>query len=366
MDDYPNVISNLLVLLIFPAGYLSMPRLKNRRNRVFVGLVTLQILIQPFGFAVGWTDTHASAWAIPARTAYAALSLIGPYAFFLFTEEVLRLKPEDAPWRRLSPVALIASEIVTLAVTLTDRTGRAYVCLNLFAALCSGASLCLVVRYRARLERYELVAAAGGHLLLIAGNLVHIVFPSHLLVSTANLMAVIKLFLAFENPHLYMANRGNMFNIRAFRDVMSERVRDRSYRILAFALRDYVDMRGIYGGAQMDSGVSMIGRFLVDTYPEYQTFYLRSGRFVALGPETMDWDQVQREIYDRFQAPWIADDAELDLSVMFIQVEPATGLDSVDRILNYIFMAFENAEDTLPNHCGLLDADSIRKIDRQV
>ena len=366
MDDYPSVISNLLVLLIFPVGYLSMPRLQNRRNRVFVGLMTLQILIQPFDFAVGWTDAHASAWAIAARTAYAALSLISAYCFFLFTEEVLRLKPQDAPWRRLSPVALIVSEIVTLAVTLTDRSGRAYVCLSLFAVSCSGASLYLVFRYRARLERYELVSTAGGHLLLIAGNLVHIVFPSHLVVSTANLMAVIKLFLAFENPHLYMANRGNAFNIRAFRDVMSERVRDHSYRILAFALRDYVDMRGMYGGAQMDSGVSMIGRFLVDTYPEYQAFYLRSGRFVVLGPETMDWDQVQREIYDRFQAPWIADDAELDLSVMFIQVEPATGLDSVDRILNYVFLAFENAGETLPNHCGLLDADSIRKIDRQV
>ena len=87
---------------------------------------------------------------------------------------------------------------------------------------------------------------------------------------------------------------------------------------------------------------------------------------MILGPESMDWNQMQQEIYDRFQAPWIAADAELDLNALFIQVEPATGLDSVDHILNYMLLAFENAEETLSRPDGLIDADSIRKIDRQI
>ena len=366
MSDYPGVIANLLILLIFPIGYLSMPRLKNRQNRIFVGLLALQIAVIPFDFAVGWTEAHPSVLAFPARMGYSLLSLLCAYWFFLFTAEVLRLKPGEAPWRRFSPLVLIASEVATLTAAALGRATLMYGFLSLFAALYSAASLFLVFRFRERLSLYECVSAAGSHILLIAGNLLHIVFPSHMVVSTVNLMACIKCYLAFENPHLYMANRGNSFNMRAFRDVMGEQIRKNSYRILAFALRDYIEMRGIYGGAQMDKGVAMIGRFLVQTYPEYQVFYLRSGRFVILGPETMDWEQVQREIYDRFQAPWIADDAELDLGAAFIQVEPATGLDSVDRILNYIFLAFENFGETLPNAHGLIDAESIRRIDRQV
>ncbi|MBQ6987413.1 MAG: EAL domain-containing protein [Oscillibacter sp.] len=366
MSDYPGVIANLLILLIFPVGYLSMPRLKNRQNRVFVGLLTLQIAAIPFNFAVGLAETHLSAWAFLPRVGYSLLSLLCTYWFFLFTVEVLRLKPEEAPWRRFSPLVLIASEVLTLTAAATGRAALMYALLSLFAVLYSAASLFLIFQFRERLSRYECISAAGSHLLLLAGNFLHIVFPSYMIVSTVNLMACIKFYLAFENPHLYMANRGNSFNMRAFRDVMGERIRKNSYRILAFALRDYIEMRGIYGGAQMDCGVSMIGRFLVKTYPEYQVFYLRSGRFVILGPETMDWEQVQREIYDRFQAPWIADDAELDLGVAFIEVEPATGLDSVDRILNYIFLAFENFGETLSNSRGLIDAESIRRIDRQV
>lgn len=357
MSDYPYVVANLFVLLIFPLGYLSMPRLKNRQNRLFVCLLIFQILIPPLDFAAGWALENAATWATPARIAYSVLTLLGSYGFFLFTTNILRLKPEDASWRRFSPLVLFLSA----ALTLTGRVECTY-----FAACCSGVSLYLLFRFRDRLSRYEYVSAAASHVVLLAGNVVHIFFPSHLLVSTANLMAVISFFLAFENPHLYMSNRGNAFNMRAFREVMEERARKNSYRILALALRDYVDMRGIYGGAQMDSGVSMIARFLVQTYPEYQVFYLRSGRFVILGPETMDWDQVQREIYDRFQAPWVAADAELDLNVLFIQVEPATGLGGVDHILNYLFLAFENAGETLSSSDGLLETDSIRRIDRQI
>jgi len=135
---------------------------------------------------------------------------------------------------------------------------------------------------------------------------------------------------------------------------------------LAFALQDYIDMRGIYGGAQMDSGVSMIGRFLVLTYPEYQAFYLRSGRFVLLGSEHMDFEQVRTELHERFQSPWVADGAELDLGIAFVQVEPETGLDSVDRILNYLFLAFDKVEETLSQPDGLIEPESIQEMDKQV
>ena len=366
MSDYPYVLANLFVLLIFPLGYLSMPRLKNRQNRIFVHLLIFQILVPPLDFAAGWAEAHTATWAIPALLAYSAMTLLGACWFFLFTADILRLKAGDTLWLRFSPAALIVSEAVTLCAVGFGRVEVLSPLLRLFVAFYSVVSLSLIFRFRDRLSRYECASAAGSHILLLAGNLVHIFFPSHLLVSTANLMAVITFFLAFENPHLYMSNRGNSFNMRAFREAMEERVRKHSYRILAFALRDYIDMRGIYGGAQMDSGVSMIGQFLVRTYPEYQVFYLRNGRFVILGSETMDWNQMQQEIYDRFQAPWVAADAELDLGVRFIQVEPATGLESVDHIVNYILLAFENAEETLSRPDGLIEADSIQKIDRQI
>lgn len=379
MWDYPYVLPDLLAGLIFLACYLYMPHLINRRNRTFLRLFVLLTAALAFDIVGGWMCDHT-----PFRTAAVAVHWIYcsffpliAYFFLIFVMDVLRLTPEEAPHMTTAArVAVIAAEILTFSSVLTGsasggegdvvRHGVMHAALNACFILEAALLLRLIRKYSGRLNRYEYLSAEASQILLLCGNIAHIILPSHVVIGTTCIMATIILYLAFENPNLYMANRGNAFNIRAFREVLDEKINQKSYRILAFALRDYIDMRGIYGGMQMDLGVSLIGEFLVRTYTEYQVFYLRSGRFVVLGPGNMDWEELRAEIRERFQAPWTADNAELDLNVTFVQVEPETGLDSVDKILNYLFLAFNNADSTLSQPDGLIEADSIRLIDRQV
>lgn len=366
MWDYPYVLPNLLVSLIFLACYLSMPHLHNRRNRTFLQLFVLLTAAMSVDIVGGWVREHAPSQAFPLvlDLAYRAFFPAVAYAFLMFTADVLRLKPEDAP--RLAFVAravLIAVEALTLSGAV--RNGPLRFLINLCFILEAALSLRLIRKFSGRLSRYEYFSAEASQILLLCGNIAHMFVPSHVLIGTTCLMATIILYLAFENPNLYMANRGNAFNIRAFRETLDEKISRKSYRILAFALRDYIDMRGIYGGMQMDLGVSLIGEFLVRTYPEYQVFYLRSGRFAVLGPGDMDWDELRAEIRERFQTPWTADDAELDLNVTFVQVDPETGPESADKIVNYLFLAF-NTDSTLSQPGGLIDPESVRLIDRQV
>ena len=378
MWDYPCMISNLLVLSIFFASFLAMPRLRNRRNRVFLQLLILLGAASLLSIVGSYAHEKTSWRVLPflLHLAYSATLPVCAYAYLQFVAGVMRVQPSEAPrWVRASQAAAILAEAVTLSSVVTGavvRPGGATLHGPLYPviALCfigeALISLRMIRRFSGRLNRYELLSASGSQIALLVGSLLQIVFPSHIIMSTACLLSVTALFLAFENPNLYLAHRGNAFNVRALREALDERVREKSYRLLAFALRDYIDMRGIYGGEQMDKGVSLIGEFLVLTYPEYQAFYLRSGRFALLGSESMDWDRVRAEVRERFQAPWVADNAELDLGVRFVQVEPETGLDSVDKILNYLFLAFDNAGETLSQSDDLMDPDSIRAIDRQV
>ena len=360
MRDSLYIISNLLLLLIFIGCYLSMPHLDNRQNRFFLALLVSQSALFLMGIVSGWVPAPLS---FVLRLAYFALFPVVAYSYGTFNAQILHLEP-DKVQRRVYWAAFAAAEIVTLAGAVgTVRTG-------IFPALCLIAqavlSIWLLRKFSARLNHYEYVSAMGSQFLLFAGGVLYFFLPSDFIVTSSFLAATVVFYLAFENPNLYVANRGGAFNMRAFRNVMDERIAKKSYRLLAFALQDYIDMRGIYGGAQMDSGVSMIGRFLVLTYPEYQAFYLRSGRFVLLGSEHMDFEQVRTELHERFQSPWVADGAELDLGIAFVQVEPETGLDSVDRILNYLFLAFDKVEETLSQPDGLIEPESIQEMDRQV
>ncbi|MBR0280999.1 MAG: EAL domain-containing protein [Oscillibacter sp.] len=381
MRDYPYLLCLLLILWIFMACYLGLPHLKNRQNRIFLtmltiyaGVLTLELIAHPIGMRV---FPFPQRWIAVLNIAYRALFLPGMYCNFLFITNILRLNAERAPWKaRFLRGLFVVAETLTLSSFLNgivvhvrpdgSYKGPLYGVLAFCGLFYLILSLVMLTTCSSRLSAYERVSAWASQILLLCGLMIHIFFPVDMILSTAYLMSIIILYLAFQNPNLYMANRGNAFNVRAFRSVMDERLEKNSYRILAFALRDYIDMRGIYGGPQMDSGVSLIGNFLVKTYPEHQVFYLRSGRFVLLGPESMDCEQIRHELHERFQAPWVADDAELDLSIAIVQLEPDSGPDTVDRILNYLFLAFDNADEILSRPDGLMDADSIRLIDRQV
>lgn len=370
------LISNLLVLGIFLAYYFAMPRLKNHQNRMFLALLVLQSLILLFGLFFAGGASYPAAWRSLLYTAYIACFLGRPYCCFLFTADVLHLKKEDAPrlvrlarWVWIAKEALALSSPFTGAVFRVDGQGVSPGPLSFIVHLSflyTVLSILLMARYSRRLTVADRFGMWGCQTVLLIGNLFYFALPSDELASTICLMATIILYLSFENPNLLLANRGNAFNMRAFREMMEETIGKKPYRILSFALRDYIDMRAIYGGGQLDQGVALISQFLVKTYPECQVFYLRSGRFVILGSENMDWDQMRQNLNARFQAPWIADDAELDLSIAFVQVDERAGLDHVDRILNYLFLAFENARETLAQRDGLIDDANMREIGRQV
>lgn len=382
MRDYLYLLPNLLVLLIFIGHYFSMPHLRNRRNGIFLQLLTLQTLVPTLDFISG--GANADAITVPDNALfllnllYCVLLIARAYWQFEFAIDILRLKASDAPIRTwLCRSAFLVGEAVALSNPLTGAIFRIVDGrflkgpLNFVPSAClffySVVSLVLLTAFSSdRLSRYERISAFCAQGSLLLGNLIYCFLPSHVVISAASLISIIILYLTFENPNLYIANRGNAFNMRAFREMLDEMIAKKNYRVLAFGLRDYIDMRGIYGGHQMDSGVSLIGAFLVKTFPEYQAFYLRSGRFALLGTLDMDWDQIREEIYRRFQAPWIADETELDLNIAFVKIEPGNGPDDVGGILNRVFLAFDNVENEIIHRDGLIDPKSLAEIDRQV
>ncbi len=127
MWDYPYVLPDLLVALIFLACYLAMPRLQNRRDRTFLRLFALLIACLTFDIVGGWICAHTPflTAALALHWIYCAFFPLIAYAFLRFTIDILSLTPEEAPhmvgWAR---GAVIAVEILTLAGVLMGTTVR--------------------------------------------------------------------------------------------------------------------------------------------------------------------------------------------------------------------------------------------------
>ena len=286
--------------------------------------------------------------------AFFVLFLARIFWFYLFILDILE-NPGKLPdsVRRFSPIVFVLSELTALASPFThavfsfDAAGYhrgacynvLYVCFFFYLL---AALLLLLSRYR------RLPAMWGRSLLavifiLIIGNILRMLLPQLLVMNTFCLMAILVIYLSFENPDLFLSDRGSAFNSRAFKIVLTE-WEQRNYRLLAFVIRHYREARGIYGGTQMDATIGQINNYLTTSNPDCLVFYLRNGAFAIIDSESMDSKDVCSRIARRFQKPWGANGAEILLKPSFVEADLEKKTETADRVVSTLLLALENAE----------------------
>lgn len=374
---FPSLLA-LAVLLLF---YFLRPRLSNRLNKAFLILVITDIATILLDIAASKADDHYQSFSIPLLSllnllyfvAYIARSL----AFFRLAIVLLKLDhPGYSGKKYLMYLVFLASEAIVLSSPLTgavytvDGTGYhrgplyAVLTVNSFFFLVMG--IILLVRFRRRIRRSTLISALAYHAILIAGSTARILFPQYLIMNVFCLLAILVIFLSFENPDLYITDRGPAFNTRAFTDWLDDPMHRKDKRILGFAIRNYNDERSMYGGTQMDQGLNLIIMYLVKQFPQFLLFYLRGGNFALAGADSADWEEIRRAISERFRSPWQAEGADLYLSVTYVEISLSGQTDPADRIINTLIYALDEAGESRDVEQTLMTEETLEEINRQI
>jgi len=375
------VFPSLLVLAVLLVFYFLRPRLPNRLNKAFLMLVIADIATILTDLLATKADEQYQSLPIPLVsflnllyfTAFIARSL----AFFRLTIVLLKLDhPGYSGPKYLMYLVFLISELIVLSSPLTgavysvDSTGYhrgplyAVLAVSSFFFLIMG--IILLVRYRKRIRRSTLVSALAYHAILIAGNAARILFPQYLIMNVFCLLAILVIFLAFENPDLYITDRGPAFNTRAFTDWLDDPLHRKGKRILGFAIRNYNDERSMYGGTQMDQGLNLIIMYLVRQFPQFLLFYLRGGNFALAGAEGADWEEVRRVISERFRSPWQAEGADLYLSATYVEIGLSGRTETSDRIVNTLIYALDEAGESRDVEQTLMTEEALEEIQRQI
>ena len=356
---YDYIVPSFLVLLIFQFYYLARPRLPIRINHTFQQIVIVNCLVILVDVLASEADMHyrdhsvGSLYAV--NMAFFVLFLLRIYFFFLFTVHALQLNRRFPAFPDYLPdIVFVVSELIAFSslwlgsVFRIDEDGYhkgpAYNVLYVCFFCCIAVSVLAAVKYRSRLrERLQYVSILLYNAFLLAGNIFRILFPNYLLMNLFCLFAIIIIFIAFQNPDLYLSDRGVGFNQRGFRVHLYEMVQKKNYYILAAVIQNYFGMRGMFGGEQVDRGIDLITRYLKETFPGYAVYYLRSGCFALAGDSPMDQDFMKETITRRFEQAWETEGTNLFLDVGFVYMEAMPELDDHDAIMTYFYMALEEA-----------------------
>ncbi|WP_029320137.1 EAL domain-containing protein [Butyrivibrio sp. AE3004] len=370
--NFSYIIPSLLILVIIMGYYFSLPRLPIRLNRVFLAIMIAEGFTIIMDILSSWADNEyysLPAWLLVALNSLYFIGFLEcVFLYFEITVIILRIVPQiDQAKRWLIRMPFTISEVFAVLgifggyIFYIDETGYhrgpfhfiIYACLYFYIALSFFLIFTNFNRIRRRQERVSVICLNS---VLFIGSVFRILLPQILIYDTFCLMAIMIIYLSYVNPEFYLERRNMAFNNKALRTYIEENEGHGRYKILAFIIRDYHDIRELYGTIQMNQGIALISGYLRKNYPEVMEFYYQSGRFVLLGDTDMDWEDIHEELRHRFMLPWRSANAELYLEAGFALIDCEKGYTSADVVLNTITVMLEQAN-KLDNDFNILVSD---------
>ena len=377
--NFSIITTALLVILLFT--YVRWPRLPIPRTRYFLVLLYAQIAAIVLDAQANWFDLHFLSYSVPflycINTLYFLLYLFRAYLFLGHTLSLLDVIGPKTRWLVTAGRCVFAalalavlSSCFTGAFFSVDaargfRTGPLYPLTQVWSYVLLLAGLAAILVYQKRLRDFEAVSMVIAYGILMLGYVIRRVVPHTVAMNSFFMLASVVLYIALENANLYLEQRTQAFTYLSFEKVIEDRIyKGKPYWICAAVIRNYREVRQIYGGEQTDNALTEIGRFLRRSLRRMTVFYGRSGRFVLLGRDGSSADAVRRVIRERFARPWQAKNTQVYLDLVYGEMDPSLRLTDAGNAVECVRHLLEEADADLNVAEFRLDQSMMEQINR--
>ena len=361
MWNYSFVLPDFIILYIFIIYYFAHPRLPIKLNHSFLRIIVVDlcaIFFDTFSTLALENSVHFSPFILRVLNSfYFIFFIFRIFSFFIFIEDACGVRRRRKSLIRiLSFAVFLLFEAIAVSNLFYDVIfsispegiySRApyydsiYVCAAFFIIF----SFICIALYRKKLNPFANFALFAVNFTMLVGYVLRILLPTYLIMNLFTLIAIIIIFISFENPVLYLAGKANAFNKKAFYSLFLEFDEKASPLVLGFVINNYNELREVYSGKQMDRGISLICQYFARTYPNLVRFYLHDGRFVFVGRDNTQTEKLKKEISERFKKSWSAGkDVEIFLEPKFVQIAPDVSFRTAEKIAKSIFVGLKEAE----------------------
>ena len=377
MWNFSFAIPSLLILGLLLLVYFSLPRLRISMNRAFLYILVVESCVIIADILSTWADINYS--SLPLFVVN-LLNCVYFVAFFLragslmfYATSVLRVfKYRKSRYYQVVYLPMLFGVILSILslkfgfIYWVDDKGYhsgpwynllyyVYWFYLLVSLICwklySG-------KLRRKRERYGLLLYI---MILMAGIIVRQVFPQILLMDTFCIMAILVVYLIFENPEFYLERRGNVFNSSAFSDFIEENNGKFQGSVIGIVIHNYNELRDVYGGKQMDEGLTMITRYIAASFPDCNIFYHRRGRFMVICPLEYDPENVVDKLKERFRSIWKSESADLYLSAGYVIMNIGETVLSADTVFTVLINGMDEADSERNHETVYIDKKSFER-----
>ena len=333
MWNYSFIIPSVLILLIILCYYFLRPRLPIRMNRTFLRILLIDLLTMSVDVISSRLDERYAttpAWLLwAANMLYFLLYFARIYSYYMFSLEVLDQHEEiSTRLRQVSLLPFLLCELIVLSSPLTGlifkidgsgyHSGPWYNLLYLFSFVYVAGTYVLVYFLGKRLSRFDRLSLLGYNTVLLVGLLARFLMPTYLILNTFCNLAVFVIFISFQNQERYLFSRFTAYNAEAFRTILHEWHGRQNYRMLTFSILNYSGLHDIFGVERMDLCLEQILQLIRRTRSRGLTFYLGSGRFAAIQPDSQADETLPTDLINRLHQPWQIGNEQVHLETAFV------------------------------------------------
>ena len=387
MWNYSFEIPILMILGIILLFYYSRPRLPIRRNRTFLMMVmteTVTIIADLLASMAANDHRHWNPVILDILNMfYFAAFFTRAFVMYCFAASVLKDRLEKKLVLKhlirlpfylgvlLSVLsAIFGSEKHHWFLYYTDASGYhsgtlynlLYVAGFFYVFM---ALLSLSLFWRSLGRRREKYGILLYNLIIFVSLIIRITLPKYLIMDTFVLMAILVVFLAFENPEFFLDLRGYAFNGVALSEHLEENNRSLKLRPLGIVIHSFNEMRDIYGGPQMEEGLALIAKYIRQVFKKCLVFYCRNGRFLVLLSPDVETESQRKQMAERFTKPWRSPHAEIYLNVGFAEFEYIKSVFSPDIALNSLIKALDTVGNLYGRETLRITKDSLDRAQRE-
>ncbi|MBR1861305.1 MAG: EAL domain-containing protein [Lachnospiraceae bacterium] len=381
MWSYSFEIPTLLVLLIILSFYFSRRRLSLKRNLLFIQMIAVETFVIVFDTAASIADNNymlVPQWLVDTLN---MLYFIGfftrSFAMYRFTVSVTKTTYKVKSFIRqliyapfyLGLVFSIISPFTGFIFYVDEQgyhAGPFYSLVYWIGFFYIFIALIYVFCCRKNNQRRELFGIFYYNLVIFTGLIVRAYLPKTLLMDTFVLMAILIVYLAFENPEYYLDLKGSVFNSGSLREYLREKSGNINYKCIGVVVHRYQVIREVYGADQTDAGLVMIGKYLESLFFESKVFYCRKGRFVILADPKTDVEGICEIIFKRFEKPWKSDKVELYLTAGFVSLDFSGFQECDDELLTTLAKTLDKAGNSESGEIFYISDDDIEKTRNEI
>ena len=380
MWNYSFVLPDIVIVIIFSIFYFTQPRLELKINRAFLHILVINFFTILIDVISSYSLEHLR--SLPPfilrleNVIYFILFIQRIICFIMFTIILVKKDMRNSLFYKIfNLLPLIAITFIAILNLFIDTifcisdTGvysqgplynLIYVCAFYYVIV----SILHVIIFRKRLSHWDFCWALAFNCILFLGYVVRFLFPTCLIMDFFTLIAIIIIYLSFENPSLFKDEKSHVFNKHALQTFLDEINAERNPLILGFAIHNYNELREIYSYNQTDIGLALIGSYLKQTFPNLMSFYGHDGRFVLIGKNASEAKNIINKISERFSSSWnTGEDIDMYLEIGFIQVKQ----DIISYDSNLLFTTIlTTLSEVAPQAYQIIDASDITKIQKNM